>query len=84
MKPPNGRRLLTYTNQPGVEAVVVLDDTGLNGPMGRMTYLPGPPDIYARPVPPMPEIEIRFESAVSGFAIVGAESLPFTHKALPL
>ncbi len=52
MKPPNGRRLLTYTNQPGVEAVVVLDDTGLNGPMGRMTYLPGPPDIYARPVPP--------------------------------
>lgn len=81
MKPPNGPRRLTYS-QPGVKADVVLDDTGLNGPMGRMIYVAGPPDVYIRPAPPMPEIEIRFVTATNGYALVGGETLPFTHAPL--
>ena len=83
MKLPNGPRRLIYTGQPGVRCDVVIDDTGLNGPMGRMEYMPGPPDGYVRPAPPTPEIALRFTDATTGFALVGADTLPFNHAALP-
>lgn len=83
MKPPNGPRRLTYA-QPGVKADVVVDDTGLSGPMGRMMWAPSPPPgFFIRPAPPEPEIVIRFLDATSGVALVGSDVLPFTHAAIP-
>lgn len=82
MKPPNGKRRLIYS-QPGVRCDVVLDDTGLDGPMGRMEYVAGPPDGYAKPVPPTPELIIRFQTETTGIAIVGNDTLAFSHQAMP-
>lgn len=84
MKPPNGPRVLQHlradgTDDVGVTSGVVIDDTGLRGPMGRMDYVPGPPDLYARPAPPTPELWIRFDSATHGVARVGGEILPFRY-----
>ena len=60
-----------------------MDDTGLDGPMGRMTWVPMPaPGFFIRPAPPSPEIVIRFLDATNGIALVGNEPLPFTHAAL--
>ena len=88
MKPPNGKRLLRYLGldgkpKPGVEAGVVIDDTGLDGPMGRMEWIEGPPGIFARPEPPTPVIWIRFDDATNGVCRMGTQVMPFTHEAVP-
>ena len=83
MKPAPGPRRLIYTGQPGVRCDVVVDATGLTGPMGRMEYVEGPPDGYVRTAPPTPVLAIRFESETTGYALVGPDTLPFGHQAMP-
>jgi len=80
VKFPNGPRRLTYPYQPGVKMDVVVDDTGMDTPFGRMPYY-DPPGMYKRPGN-TPLLAVVCEGETTGKSVSGTDNEPFTHAPL--